>query len=280
MTSVLAEMAGELLTASELPALEARALLAHQLGVAREQLIARPEQQVAPADVRGFTQLVERRQRGEPLAYLVGEKEFYGRMFAVSPAVLIPRPETELLIEAALQLGPRNQAHVLDLGTGSGCIAITLALERNEWRVTATDVSPDAIDIARTNAGRWQARNVTFRHGSWFSSALGGERFDLIVSNPPYVAADDPHLDALRFEPWPALVAEESGLACLRTIIEGAPPHLVPGGSLALEHGHDQGRAVRELLAARDWQDVRTEADFAGLERVTHARTGACPGRT
>jgi release factor glutamine methyltransferase len=263
---------GDLLNASTLPTLEARALLAHQLGVAREQLVMRPEQRVALADMHGFTQLVERRQRGEPLAYLLGEKEFYGRMFAVSPAVLIPRPETELLVEVVLALGLRGDAHVLDLGTGSGCIAITLALERAKWQISASDMSQQAIGVARGNAEKWQAHNVTFRHGSWFS-AVPDQRFDLIVSNPPYIAAGDPHLDALPFEPIPALVAEGTGLACLQTIIEAAPSHLVPGGFLVLEHGHDQADAVRDLFATSGWCDMRTEVDLAGIERVTFART-------
>lgn len=262
---------GDLLNASTLPTLEARALLAHQLGVARERLITRPDQRVQPADMHGFAQLVERRKRGEPLAYLLGEKEFYGRMFAVSPVVLIPRPETELLIEIVLALGLPDQAHVVDLGTGSGCIAITLALERAAWRITATDMSQQAIAVARGNAEKWQAHNVTFRDGSWFS-AVPDQRFDLIVSNPPYVTVGDPHLDALRFEPMPALVAEGNGLACLQAIIEGAPSHLVTGGFLVLEHGHDQADAVRALFATRGWCDVRTEADFASIERVTLAR--------
>lgn len=265
---------GELMTASKLPALEARALLARQLGVARERLIAQPEQRVAAEDIRGFAQLAERRRQGEPLAYLLGEKEFYGRMFAVSPAVLIPRPETELLVEAALRLGPRDKARVLDLATGSGCIAITLALGRTEWRVTATDLSSEAIDIARRNADRLQADNVEFRRGDWFS-AVGDARFDLIVSNPPYVAIGDSHLDALRFEPLAALIAEEDGLMCLRTIIAAAPSHLMSGGWLVLEHGYDQANAVRDLFAVHGWRNVQTETDRAGLERVTYARTDA-----
>ena len=263
---------GDLLSASTLPKLEARALLAHQLGVARERLVMQPEQRIAPADMHGFAQLVKRRKSGEPLAYLLGEKEFYGRMFAVSPAVLIPRPETELLVEIVLALGLPDEAHMVDLGTGSGCIAITLALERAAWRITASDLSQQAIGVARGNAEKWQAHNVTFHHGSWFS-AVRAQRFDLIVSNPPYVAVGDPHLDALPFEPMPALVAESNGLACLQAIIEGAPSHLVPGGFLVLEHGHDQADAVRDLFATDGWCDVRTEADFASIERVTLART-------
>ncbi len=266
---------GELLTASRLPAKESRALLAHQLGVARERLIARPEQRVPPAVVQRFNEIAQRRRSGEPLAYLLGEKEFYGRMFAVSPSVLIPRPETELLVEIALRLNLPAQAHVLELGTGSGCIAVTLALERPGWQITATDLSPEAIGIARANADRWQARTVSFRNGSWFCAVAPETQFDLIVSNPPYVAAGDPHLNALRFEPLPALAAGDNGLSCLRVIIDGAPTRLVPGGSLALEHGHDQGSAVRKLLAARRWLDVRTQTDDAGLDRIT----SACIGR-
>ncbi|MGZ8994512.1 MAG: peptide chain release factor N(5)-glutamine methyltransferase [Burkholderiaceae bacterium] len=262
--------AADLLIASTLPVPEARALLAHQLGVARETLIARPEQRVAPADADGFAQLAERRRRGEPLAYLLGEKDFYGRRFAVSSAVLVPRPETELLVETALSLDLNDGAQVADLGTGSGCIAITLALERPGWRVTATDASQQAIGVARSNAEKWLASNVTFRHGTWFNAAPG-RRFDLIVSNPPYVAAGDPHLDALRFEPTLALVSENNGLACLQTIIDGALSHLVRGGFLVLEHGHEQAHAVRAMLAA-GWSDVRTRTDLAGNDRVTLAR--------
>ena len=262
---------GELLGASTLPTRDARALLAHQLGVSREQLVARPELRVAPAQAQRFAQYVERCRRGEPLAYLLGAKEFYGRMFAVSPAVLIPRPETELLVEVALSLGLRDDAHVLDLGTGSGCIAITLALERPRWQIVATDQSQRAIDVARENKKKWQANNIKFRAGSWFS-AVRDQRFDLIVSNPPYVAVGDPHLDALRYEPMAALVAEANGLACLYTIIEGAPSHLVPGGRLVLEHGHDQAAAIQDRLVTGSWCDVRTWQDVAGIDRVTLAR--------
>ncbi len=264
---------GTLLTHATLPILEARALLAHQLQVAREHLIARPEQRVAPADASSFELLVARRQRGEPLAYLLGEKEFYGRTFGVSPAVLIPRPETELLIETALSLDVRAEAHVLDLGTGSGCVAITLGLERPAWHVTATDVSPEAIGVARTNAATLHASSVSFRLGSWLAAAPA-QQFDLIVSNPPYVAESDVHLQALRFEPQTALAADDGGLACLRDIIEASPPHLVAGGLLVLEHGHNQAAAVRGLLGSVSWRDVRTLRDQAGIERVTLARTG------
>ncbi|HVE88238.1 MAG TPA: peptide chain release factor N(5)-glutamine methyltransferase [Burkholderiaceae bacterium] len=262
---------GALLGASTLPTLEARALLAHQLGTSREQLVARPERLVAPEDAQQFVQWAERRRRGEPLAYLLGGKEFYGRMFAVSAAVLIPRPETELLVEAALSLGLRDDAHVLDLGTGSGCIAITLALERPQWQIIATDQSQHAIAVARENGNQWRANNVEFLAGDWFS-AVPDQRLDLIVSNPPYVAVGDAHLDALRYEPLPALVAEANGLACLYTIIEGARSHLVPGGCLALEHGHDQATAIKARLVTGGWLQVQTLQDMAGIDRVTLAR--------
>lgn len=269
--SGVAQSVGELLSAGPLGRLETRALLAHQLGVTRERLIAQPELRVAAADVQAFAQLVQRCQRGEPLAYVLGEKEFYGRVFEVSPAVLIPRPETELLVDVALSAGLNDGAHVLELGTGSGCVALTLSLERPSWQVTATDVSHDALEVARANAAKLSADNVAFRKGSWFS-ALSDQRFDLIVCNPPYVAAGDSHLQALRFEPQTALVAGGNGLSCLQQIIESAPRHLLPSGILALEHSYEQGDAVRGLFTTGAWCDVRTLSDFAGLDRVTLAR--------
>ncbi|MEP6609808.1 MAG: peptide chain release factor N(5)-glutamine methyltransferase [Burkholderiaceae bacterium] len=264
-----------LLSACELPALEARALLARELGVPREQLIARPETHVGSTAAASFLKMAKRRHRGEPLAYLLGEKEFYGRSFVVSPAVLIPRPETERVVDVVLRRLPQQKATVLELGTGSGCIAITLALERLQWQLMATDVSADAIDVARSSAERWQTTDVSLSQGNWFDAVPRGARFDLIVSNPPYVALGDPHLDQLRFEPPLALTADEQGFASLRSIIEGAPSHLVAGGTLVLEHGHTQGGAVRDLFAARGWHDVQTDTDLAQLDRVTSARCAA-----
>ena len=265
---------GDLLTGRALPLLELRALLAQQLGLSRETLIARPEQRVTPDLVQEFLQRVERRQHGEPLAYLLGEKEFYGRAFIVSPAVLIPRPETELLVEEALRCRTSNVARVLELGTGSGCVAITLALERPEWQIMATDLASEALEVARRNCDRWQAGNVSLRNGRWFGAVPIDARFELIVSNPPYVAHGDPHLDALRFEPQLALTADDDGFASLREIVEAAPAYLTPGGALALEHGHTQGPALRSLLSAGGWYDVQTATDLAQLERVTSARFG------
>ena len=264
---------GGLLAASGLPALEARALLAHQLGVAREGLIARPDQRVTSDDATSFIELTKRRQRGEPLAYLVGKREFYGRTFVVTSAVLIPRPETELLVETALRLGPHGSGRVLDLGTGSGCIAITLALERPQWQVVATDVSSDALAIAQANAQRLHATNIAFCQGNWFDAIGDADRFNLIVANPPYVPPGDSHLDALAHEPRQALVADDNGFACLRVIVDGAPSHLQPAGFVALEHSYEQGAGARALFAGPNWRDVHTLFDLAELERVTVART-------
>lgn len=273
----------QLLAASALPERESRALLARQLNVAREHLIAHPDQAVSASNAAAFEQLALRRRADEPLAYLLGEKEFYGRMFAVSPAVLIPRPETELLVDLALArlaacARSGRQPRVLDLGTGSGCIAVSLAIENPRAEIIATDASTAALALARANEVRLGARIVEFAHGDWYAALPADARFDLIVSNPPYVAEGDPHLADLRFEPALALIAEARGLAALRKIIEGAPSRLSPGGWLLLEHGCEQGAAVRALLEERRWNNVQTHFDAAGLERVTVA--GACPSKT
>lgn len=272
------QCAGELLTASAVPVGEGRALLAHVLGCTREQLLAHPERRINAPEARRFRQLIERRVAGEPLAYLLGQKEFYGHAIEVSPAVLIPRPETELLVDTALRLVTERYSNVLDLGTGSGCIALALGLERPEWRIIATDSSAAAIAVARTNAAKLRARNVKFRLGDWFAAVAPDAHFELIVSNPPYVAEADPHLSELRFEPTSALIAQDRGLACLRRIIEGAASFLVPGGSLALEHGFDQGPAVRGVLAENRWDQIHTSVDPAGLERVTCAQKAPVGG--
>lgn len=255
-----------LLTATTLPRSEARALLAHALAVSRERLIAYPELPV-PAEVCAqFAQLAARRERGEPIAYLIGRQEFFSRTFAVSPAVLIPRPETELLVELALQrLRAQPASRILDLGTGSGCIAITLALKRTDAEVVAVDRSVAALALARDNAAHLGAR-VEFRRSNWYAQIA--ERFDVIVANPPYVAAGDSHLTALRHEPVDALAAGPDGLADLRTIVAGAQAHLHANGWLAVEHGYDQGEAVRELFRAAGFAANETHRDAAGLERV------------
>lgn len=257
----------DLLKASGLPLLDARALLAQSLRSTRETLIAHPERQVDDHDARTFEHLATRRRAGEPLAYLLGHREFYGRTFKVGPEVLIPRPETEVLVRVALERARHvDRPRLLDLGTGSGCIAITLALEAPGAELVATDISRAALEVARANAAQLAAR-VTFIESNWYSAVDG--RFDLIVANPPYVARGDPHLDALRHEPEDALVAADGGLACLRDIVVGSRTHLGDGGWLLMEHGYDQAAAVQEMLRTAGFDRIETVCDDAGIERVT-----------
>lgn len=254
-----------------LPRREARALLAHVLGVQRERLIAHPQTPVAPADQARFAALAARRHAGEPFAYLLGTREFYGRAFSVTPSVLVPRPETELLIDLALQeIAEQHAPRVLDLGTGSGCIAITLALERPDASVSAVDASGDALAVASANALALGAR-VELRPSDWYSAVA--DRFELIVANPPYIAAGDPHLAHLTHEPLQALTDHADGLDCLRAIIGAAKDFLAPGGCLMVEHGHDQAAAVRALCEAAGLIEVATVNDTAGIGRVCRART-------
>lgn len=261
---------GALLAGSGLPAGEARALLAEVLGTRRERLIAFPEKPVGAVAAARFAALAARRRAGEPLAYVLGRREFYGRAFTVSPSVLVPRPETELLVDLALEaLRDLSTPRVLDLGTGSGCIAVTLALERADAQVVAADASPDALAIAQANAAALGAR-MQFIESDWFGSVAGS--FDLIVANPPYVAAGDPHLAGLSHEPLHALTDHGDGLSCLRTIAMHAPEHLKPGGYLLVEHGYDQGAQVRRMLLATGFEQVRTVKDAMGIDRVCHGR--------
>lgn len=265
---------GEALTVArgKIDRLDARLLLEYATGCTHTDLLARPETSViAPAWMQYLT-WVDRRAAGEPLAYLVGEAEFRGRVFQVSPDVLIPRPETEVLIELALaRLQGLARPRIVDLGTGSGIVAISLALECPQAEVLAVDLSPAALAVARTNAGRLGAR-VDFRAGSWFAP-LAGERFDLIVSNPPYVAAGDPHLalNGLPFEPQMALTDGADGLDCIRAIVAEAAAHLATGGHLLFEHGYDQGVDSRNLLTAAGFQAAFTHPDLAGIDRVSGA---------
>lgn len=261
-----------LLAASGLPNHEARALLAHALQVPRERLIAHPEGPVQADAAQHFGALARRRAAGEPLAYLTGTQEFYGRAFAVTPDVLVPRPDTETLIEVSLAcLPPALTARVLELGTGSGCIAITLQCERPHAAVTATDISAAALVVARANAQRHGAR-IDFHCGDWFAALPAAARFDLVVSNPPYVAAGDPHLAGLAHEPAVALTDGADGLLCLAAIAAAAPRWLADAGWLVLEHGYDQGPAVAALLGAAGLREVSTTRDALGHPRVTRGR--------
>ena len=250
--------------------LEARVLAAYAWRVAPAWLIAHDTDPVDEARGTAFDDLVSRRASGVPIAYLVGRREFYGRVFEVSPEVLIPRPDTELLVERALERMPSDRGvDVLDLGTGSGCIAITLALERPAARVTALDRSAAALAVAQRNATRLGG-SVEWRSGDWFGG-LDARHFDVIVSNPPYVAEADTHLRRgdVRFEPPGALAAGPDGLADLRRICAAAPGHLNAGGWLLLEHGYDQGVQVRALLETAGFGSVETWRDLGGQPRVS-----------
>jgi release factor glutamine methyltransferase len=252
---------------------ETRILLAHVLGLARSDLILHSDRALRSDESRRFDALVARRAAGEPVAYIIGEREFYGLALRVTPGVLIPRPETEHLVEHALERLPASaKAAVLDLGTGSGALAVALGHERARLEIVATDVSDAALGVAAENAARHGVA-IEFLRSDWFA-ALGSRRFRMIVTNPPYVAADDPHLHQgdLRFEPPLALVGGRDGLACLRAIVAGARAHLEPGGWLLLEHGFDQGPACLELLRAAGYDETSDHADLAGQPRVGMGR--------
>ncbi|MBW8905069.1 MAG: peptide chain release factor N(5)-glutamine methyltransferase [Betaproteobacteria bacterium] len=258
---------GQALGASGLEAREARLLLAHASGFSGAALVAFPERSLSEEAAARFAAFAERRRRGEPVAYIVGEKEFYGLAITVTPAVLIPRPETELLVELALE---RPFASVVDLGTGSGAIALVLKKHRPGARVVAVEASAAALEVARRNAVRL-ALEVEWRHGRW-CEPLAGESYELIVANPPYVAEGDPHLAALGYEPRQALVSGGDGLEALGTIVAQARAYLARGGWLLLEHGQGQDAAVRRLLTEARLEEARTWPDLAGIPRVTGAR--------
>ena len=250
---------------------DAQVLVAHLLGVDRSYLVANPMRVLTETEDARVDLVVAHRQMGHPVAYLMGKREFWSREFRVTPDVLIPRPETETLVEAALErvspLAPRPS--LLDLGTGSGAIAVTLALERPHPHVTAIDASAAALEVARANAQALGAR-VELLQGTWYAP-VAGRRFDLVVANPPYVAAADPHLAEgdLRFEPRDALTdGSADGLGSIRAIVSGAPAHLAPGGWLLLEHGYDQAAAVARLLGEAGFRNTVSIPDLAGIPRV------------
>jgi release factor glutamine methyltransferase len=259
---------GALLHKPPLDPLEARVLLSHALRLSRVQLITRAEQPLGEEDARRVAALFQRRIDGEPIAYLVGEREFFGLMLHTTPEVLIPRPETELLVELALQYLPQG-GRLLDLGTGSGAIAVAIAHERPDAQVTAADTSVAALRVAARNAER-HAVTVHFIESDWYA-AVPDVAFDVIVSNPPYIVSGDPHLSQgdLRHEPIDALTDHGDGLGALRRIVAGAPARLLPRGWLLMEHGYDQAAAVRAMLAADGFSRVQSWRDLAGIERVT-----------
>lgn len=257
-----------------IPASEARLFLREILGVTAARIAAYPEDALTPEQAERFADLLARRESGEPVAYLLGVRGFYGRDFQVGPAVLIPRPETELIVDLVRERVPAGAAPaILDLGTGSGALAVTLALELPAASVTAVDFSAAALGVARANAEALGAR-VRFVESDWFAALAVGERFEVIVSNPPYVADGDPHLAEgdVRFEPASALASGPAGLDDIVRIVAAAPAFLTPGGWLLLEHGYDQAAAVRELLLAGGFAEVASARDLAGIERITLGR--------
>jgi release factor glutamine methyltransferase len=261
---------------ADVPALEAEILLGHVLGRGRAWFYANPEFIVTGADATGYRALLQRRRDGEPVAYLTGVREFWSLDLRVTPDVLIPRPETELLVDTALKRIPAVEAcRVADLGTGSGAVALAIAVERPSCEVHATELSAAALAVARANAERLLPGRVVFHRGSWCEPLEGV--FQLIVSNPPYVERDDPHLSRgdCRFEPRAALTPGDDGLAAIRAIANQAASALEPGGWLAFEHGFDQGEASRALLGKLGYEDVETHRDLAGIERVTSGRRPA-----
>lgn len=268
--NLLAEAIQQLQSHSDSAQADAEILLTHCLQKSRTYLYTWPEKTVDSVTEATFRQLLAERLRGVPIAYLTGQREFWTLNLKVTPDTLIPRPETELLVETALSLLPTHPANILDLGTGTGAIALSLASERPDISITACDFSTAALSVATENAHNHQIQNVHFTHSDWFAT-LPQQRFDMIVSNPPYIEANDPHLiqGDVRFEPITALTAGHDGLDDIRHIVQTAPHWLVNCGWLLLEHGYNQGTAVKALLQTIGFQQVRCLPDLAGNDRVT-----------
>lgn len=263
------------LSHSSSPKLDAQILLAQVLKVSRAYLYTWPEREMTPAEQAQFLELLARRTAGEPIAYILGQKEFWSLPLQVNAATLIPRPETELLVEQTLACLPADQpCRVLDLGTGSGAIALALAASRPHWQLTATDSSAGALAIAKTNAANLKLNNIQFYFGSWFTALPTGCHFDAILSNPPYIALGRPELEEgdLAFEPRSALTAGPEGLDDLKIIIHEAPAYLLPEGWLLLEHGYDQAEAVAGLLKAANFSAIASIEDYAGHPRVSRGQ--------
>ena len=271
LQELLQQATVRLAASSQTPRLDAEVLLAHVLGCGRSYLLAHPDEVPDPQAAQSFEKMLTARVRGQPVAYLTSKREFWSLGLKVTPATLIPRPETELLVEKALEHIPADAAWpLLDLGTGSGAVALALAREHPACHVTATDRSAEALAVAHTNAEALDIRNIEFIAGDWFAPLMG-RRYRLIVSNPPYVEEADPHLQQgdVRFEPRAALVSGADGLDDVRRIVSAAPAHLETGATLLLEHGWQQGPAVRELLREHGFRGVTTYSDLEGRERVS-----------
>lgn len=274
LAAALGEAIRELASASPSPRLDAEALLIHVCSLTRTELVIRADEALTGTQLHEYLRLVERRRHGEPIAYIVGMREFWSLPLAITPAVLIPRSETELLVERALARIPHDrECTVADLGTGSGAIALAIASERPRAQITATDVSADALHIAERNTQKLGIGNVAITAGDWFD-ALTNKLFDVIISNPPYIRANDPHLDQgdVRYEPRTALVGGPDGLDAIRYIADNARARLQPGGWLLLEHGYDQADAVASVLQRAGFNQWSCYPDLSGHARVTEAR--------
>lgn len=272
--TVAALLHAAMLPESDSARLDAELLLAHVLNKPRSFLLTWPEHQPQPAEIEHFYCLLKRRQRGEPVAYLLGRRGFWSLDLEVDRSTLIPRPDTERLVEVALERVVNQPARVLDLGTGTGAVALAIAVERPTWQVTGCDSSVEAVALAERNRQRLGIGNANFLSSDWFAGLGEGVSFDLIVSNPPYIADNDPHLTEgdVRFEPASALVSGADGLNAIRHIVQTAPGFLQPGGWLLLEHGWEQAEAVRNLLGARGFVEVQSWQDLAGHQRITGGR--------
>lgn len=262
----------DLAQVSDTPDVDLELLLCHLLQKPRSFLFTWPEFELSEAQMTELEILLSRRQQGEPVAHIIGHRGFWSFELEVSPDTLIPRSDTERLVEVALELGPAGPARVADLGTGTGAIALALATERPDWQLVASDFKPEAVALAQRNCQKLGLSNVCVLQGSWFEPHQG--QYDLVVSNPPYIAPDDPHLVSgdLRFEPATALVAAEQGLADIRLISTAARDYLVSGGWLLFEHGFEQAESVRDILSELGYSDVMTRQDLAGHDRVTGGR--------
>ena len=277
IAEALDDATGQLSKVSESPRLDAELLLARSLDVARSYLFAHPEEPMDPGAAARFREVLDRRIEGLPMAYISGEKEFWSMTLMVNPATLVPRPDTETLVDQALtRISRRTAMRIVDLGTGSGAVALAIARERPLCQVVATDVSTDALAVASLNARELAIPKVEFVAGHWIEP-IAGRTFDLVVSNPPYVASADPHLLALRHEPASALAAGPDGLDAIREIAATAMSVLEPGGDLLIEHGADQADAVADILRDNDWTDSSNVNDLSGRPRVSAARK---PNRT
>ena len=274
ISQTLSDARLHLQTASPTPAVDASILLCHTLDCNSSHLIAWPEKELTPQQAAAFARALKRRMAGEPIAYITGEREFWSLSLKVSSDVLIPRPETETLVEFVLELfSDRSKMKIADLGTGSGAIACALASEHPHWQIVATDISAAALDIARINASTHRLENIHFHHGAWFEP-VNDHDFDLIISNPPYVAVDDPHLTEgdLRFEPEYALASGEQGLDAISILSQRAGDYLTPGGWLIVEHGYDQQQAVHDCFKQAGFEKIVQLTDLAALPRATAGR--------